>query len=397
MSTPFSSSLRSLTADRGRRSLGGILLATALLSAWAVWFFLARVTLYAVTTLARLEVDRAVYPIAAPVTGQIVGTRLSLGHEVQTGEVLVELETNEQRLQIEEERGRLAALQAQRDGLTKEIRAEEEGQRRERQTARVALAEARARYREAQMAAQAAQKEADIYRRMQAYRLASELEFLRVTTEASKRQAAAQALRLAISRLESEQQTKESERQGALERLQREASQLTGQIAAATATLERLAYEMTRRSIRAPMAGCLCEVANVRIGMVVREGDRLGAIVSPGTLKVIADFLPATALGRIKPGQPARLRLEGFPWTQYGAVAARVTSVASEIRDNVVRAELTVDAAASPIPLQHGLPGSVEVAVERLAPATLMLRTAGLLLAAPDTAPERRDGTRAER
>src|SRR5919205_592735 len=159
MSTPFSSSLRSLTADRGRRSLGGILLATALLSAWAVWFFLARVTLYAVTTLARLEVDRAVYPIAAPVTGQIVGTRL--GHEVQTGEVLVELETNEQRLQIEEERGRLAALQAQRDGLTKEIRAEEEGQRRERQTARVALAEARARYREAQMAAQAAQKEAD--------------------------------------------------------------------------------------------------------------------------------------------------------------------------------------------------------------------------------------------
>src|ERR687885_429986 len=192
MSTPFSRSLRSLTADRGRRSLGGILLATALLSAWAVWFFLARVTLYAVTTLARLEVDRAVYPIAAPVTGQMVVTHVRLGREVQAGEVLVELETNEQRLQIEEERGRLAALQAQRDGLTKEIRAEEEGQRRERQTARVALAEARARYREAQMAAQAAQQEADIYRRMQAYRLASELEFLRVTTEASKRQAAAQ-------------------------------------------------------------------------------------------------------------------------------------------------------------------------------------------------------------
>src|SRR5919202_2947695 len=397
MSTPFSRSLRSLTADRGRRSLGGMLLATVLLSAWAVLFFLARVTLYAVTTLARLEVDRAVYPIAAPVTGQMVVTHVRLGREVQTGEVLVELETNEQRLQVEEERGRLAALQAQRDGLTKEIRAEEEGQRRERQTARVALAEARARYREAQMAAQAAQKEADIYRRMQAHRLASELEFLRVTTEASKRPAAAQALRLAISRVESAQQTKESERQGALERLQREASQLTGQIAAATATLERLAYEMTRRSIRAPMAGCLCEVANVRIGMVVREGDRLGAIVSPGTLKVIADFLPATALGRIKPGQPARLRLEGFPWTQYGAVAAPVTRVASENRGNPVRAELPVDAAASPIPLQHGLPGSVEVAVERLAPATLVLRTAGLLLAAPDTAPERRDGTRAER
>jgi membrane fusion protein (multidrug efflux system) len=93
MSTPFSRSLRSLTADRGRRSLGGMLLATALLSAWAVWFCLARLTLYEVTTLARLEVDRAVYPIAAPVAGQIVATHLRLGHEVQTSEVLVELET----------------------------------------------------------------------------------------------------------------------------------------------------------------------------------------------------------------------------------------------------------------------------------------------------------------
>ena len=128
MSTPFSRSLRSLTADRGRRSLGGILLATALLSAWAVWFYLARVTLYEVTTLARLEVDRAVYPIATPVAGQIVGTHLSLGHEVQAGEMLVELESNEQRLQLEEERMRLAALQAQRDVLAKELQAEEEGE-----------------------------------------------------------------------------------------------------------------------------------------------------------------------------------------------------------------------------------------------------------------------------
>jgi membrane fusion protein (multidrug efflux system) len=354
------------------------------------------VTLYEVTTLARLEVDRAVYPIAAPVAGQIVGTHLSLGHEVQAGEMLVELESNEQRLQLEEERVRLAALQAQRDVLAKELRAEEEGKLQERQAARVALEEARARYREAQIAAQIAQKEADIYTRIQARGLASQLDFLRITMEAPKRQAAANALHLAISRLESEQRTKESERQGRLERLQREASQLTGQIATATAALERPAYEMTRRSIRAPMAGCLCEVANVQIGMVVHEGDRLGAIVSPGTLKVVADFLPATALGRIQPGQPARLRLKGFPWAQYGAVAAWVTNVASELRDNLVRVELTVDTAASSIPLQHGLPGIVEVTVERISPAMLVLRTAGLQLAAPDTALERRDGKRAE-
>jgi membrane fusion protein (multidrug efflux system) len=376
----------------------GILIAATLLLSWVLWFCLARVTLYEVTTMARLEVDRAVYPIEAPVAGRVVATRLVLGQEVRAGDMFVELETEAQRLQLEEERTRLAALTAQLDGIQQEIMAEEEAQRQERQAARVALDEARAQYREAEVAAQAAQKAADIYIRMEARGLASKLDFLRVTTEAPKRRAAADALHFAISRLEGEQRTKKSERQGRLERLKREASQLTGQIAEATAAIERPAYEITRRSIRSSMAGRLGEVANVQIGTVVREGDKLGAVVSPGTLKVIANFLPSTALGRIKPGQPARLRLEGFPWTQYGAVTAKVTSVASEIRDKLLRAELTVDAeAASPIPLQHGLPGTVEVEVERVSPATLVLRTAGLLLAAPETAREPEDDRRVER
>jgi hypothetical protein len=35
------------------------------------------------------------------------------------------------------------------------------------------------------------------------------------------------------------------------------------------------------------------------------------------------------------------------------------------------------------IPLQHGMPGSVEVAVERVTPVALILRLAGRMLASP--------------
>jgi membrane fusion protein (multidrug efflux system) len=203
------------------------------------------------------------------------------------------------------------------------------------------------------------------------------------------RRAAADALRVAISRQEGEQRTRESERKGRLERLKRDAAQLTGQIAEAEAALERPFYEITKRSVRSPVAGRLGEVANVQVGTVVREGDKIGAVVPPGALKVIADFLPATALGRLRPGQPAQLRLEGFPWTQYGVVGARVTRVASELRNERVRVDLTVNAdATSPIPFQHGLPGTVEVEVDCVSPATLVLRTAGLLLARSGSTPE---------
>jgi membrane fusion protein (multidrug efflux system) len=96
---------------------------------------------------------------------------------------------------------------------------------------------------------------------------------------------------------------------------------------------------------------------------------------------VIAEFQPADALGKVHPGQHATLRLQGFPWAQFGTVPAEVSRVAGDIRDGKVRVELAVNpVAGSRIPLQHGLPGSVEVEVERISPLALVLRSAGQVL-----------------
>jgi membrane fusion protein (multidrug efflux system) len=117
---------------------------------------------------------------------------------------------------------------------------------------------------------------------------------------------------------------------------------------------------------------------------VVRQGDTLGVVLPAGALRVVASFLPAVALGRVRTGQPARLRLDGFPWAQYGSLAATVTSVATEARDGAIRVELHLPAATpTAIPLQHGLPGAVEVEVERISPATLVLREVGKHLGVP--------------
>src|SRR3712207_4487833 len=102
MATPFSRTMHSLAADRFRLSLLGILLVAALLGAWATWFLLARVTLYEVSTTARLEVSDAVHPVEAQAAGRVQATHLLLGREVQAGDVLVELEAEAQRLQLEE-------------------------------------------------------------------------------------------------------------------------------------------------------------------------------------------------------------------------------------------------------------------------------------------------------
>jgi hypothetical protein len=57
-----------------------------------------------------------------------------------------------------------------------------------------------------------------------------------------------------------------------------------------------------------------------------------------------------------------------------------VSSSASELRDGRVRVELALTGRPAGMRLQHGLPGRVEIEVERLSPAALVMRAAGLRL-----------------
>ena len=381
MAAAFVQSTRALAGDRGRWALPGLLMACALLGAWGTWFVTARVTMYEVTQSARLEVDQAVHPIATPVAGRLVVTHLVVGRAVEAGEVLAELDAEAPQLQYDEARAQLTALTTQRQARSQESLAEQAAQQDERRAAPVALDEARARSREAEVAARATAAQADIYTRLDARGLASRLELLRTTADAGQKQAAADALRLAVSRLERDQRTKDSDRTARLTQFRREVTRLDGEIRTAEASLARLAHTIDQTRVRAPVTGTLGEVAALQPGAVVRQGDTLGVVLPAGSLRVVATFLPGLALGRVQPGQPARLRLDGFPWAQYGSLAATVMSVATEARDGVIRVELRLDRQGpTTIPLQHGLPGTVEVEVERVSPATLVLREVGTRL-----------------
>ncbi len=114
----------------------------------------------------------------------------------------------------------------------------------------------------------------------------------------------------------------------------------------------------------------------------VSESARL-ELDRTGELHIIAEFPPEAVLGKVRPGQPAVLRLNGFPGAQYGTVAAKVSRVAGEIRGGKVRVELAVKSVrAAEIPFQQGVAGSVKVEIERVTPAALIFRSAGELVGA---------------
>lgn len=383
MAIPFARSMRSLEADSFRLSAAMLTVAAILLAAWCGWFFFARVSLYEVSASARVEVAAASHPVAAPVAARIIASHVSLGQEVAAGDLLLELEARSEALELEEERSTRAANQSELTELHQEIASERAALEQSTQAARLELQEARATLREAEAATRFAEKEHKSVALLTAQGLKSEIERDKAESALEQARAIEDGRRLAVSRREQELQVERRDRGSGIERLERQLSQIEGAITTSERAEERLGVELEKRAIRAPVAGTIGELAQgLRVGAFVTAGDKLCAIVPRGDgHRVVAEFEPGRALGRIRSGQPARLRLDGYPWAQYGLVRARVTSVASELRDGRVRVELSIEPdVPSGIALEHGLPGELEVEVGGASPAILVLRSVGKLV-----------------
>jgi membrane fusion protein (multidrug efflux system) len=377
MSIHFSRSLRRLETDTSRRSLLVLAITLAVLGAWAIWLVRSRVAIYAPTITARLEVDREGHAVAAPVGGRVVAVALARGTRVEAGDILLSIDASAEVLARGEANAKLAPSARQAGSLLDEIRAAEEALTLEAASAEAARAEADARITEAAAAADLAADEARRLRDLRTHGLVSELDALRAQKQAEEKQNQAASVRFASNRLAQDLDARRQDRLARLARLRNEIAALEGTQSEAAATTNRMDFEIAQREIRAPISGTLAEVTPLTIGAVVKPGDRIGTIVPDGALKVVGQFEPSVALGRVRAGQPARVRLEGFPWTQYGAAEARVALVSGEVHDGRLRVELDLTKTSDAIPLQHGLPAEVDVEVERISPLSMVLRAAG--------------------
>jgi membrane fusion protein (multidrug efflux system) len=209
----------------------------------------------------------------------------------------------------------------------------------------------------------------------------SALETQRTAAEAQQHRAETEAHTAALGRLGSEKGLRAATRRASIAKLEQDVARLDGQRQVAEARVRLLEQEISLRLVRAPIAGRVESVIDLRPGSVVDAGARLASVVPTGGLRAVAFYDPATSVGRVRPGQRARLRLLGFPWTKYGSIPATVNRVGSEPKDGQIRVELLLaPTPGSRIPLQHGLPASAEVEVERVSPAALVLDAAGRFL-----------------
>jgi len=377
-STAFARTFARLLSDRGGLTRTLLAVGLLVLVGWYFWATQARVTLYEVSSEARVELDAAAYPIQSPLLGRVVEVHLGVGQSVQRGDVLVEIDAAPEQLQMRRENVHAQGLDMEVTVLRSQVAAEQSARAEEQRTAQLSLAEADDRVREAEAASKYADTELSREQKMKEAGLVPPRDLERVDAEARRLHAAFENTETAARRLPQEQATRDRERDVRIQHVYSEIAALEEQLNTVNAGVRSLKYEVERRQIRAPIDGRIGECMTLRPGSVVEEAERLASIVPSGQLRVVAQFPAEAALGRIQSGQPATLRLDGYPWAEFGSISATVAQVAQEIRDGSVRVELAMNSDANfRGRLEHGMPGTIEVAVEHVTPLALLLRTTG--------------------
>ena len=108
-----------------------------------------------------------------------------------------------------------------------------------------------------------------------------------------------------------------------LSEAERQAEELEQKLAKAEAAIEHL-------TLKAPISGTVQASALTTIGQVVSSGQEIMRIVPEDAGLEIEVYVLNKDIGFVKSGQEAVVKVESFPFTQYGTILAHVTRVARD-------------------------------------------------------------------
>ena len=93
---------------------------------------------------------------------------------------------------------------------------------------------------------------------------------------------------------------------------------------------QRLKEEQAHYTVRAPAEGELVGFSGLSAGGFVAAGQTLGA-VSPGDALLVETFVSPRDIGLVRVGQSARLQIDAYSYTQWGALDATVESISGDM------------------------------------------------------------------
>lgn len=146
--------------------------------------------------------------------------------------------------------------------------------------------------------------------------------------------------------------------------------------------LEQLLRDITKatqrntlRRITAPVSGVVQQLTVHTVGGVIKEAEPIMVIVPENAVLEVETAFLNKDIGFIQQGQPAQVKLEAFPYTEYGSIAGTVRHVSLDaIHDEkrglifpgrVALAQSSIRVGEHQIPLTAGMNTTVEIILRK--------------------------------
>jgi multidrug resistance efflux pump len=122
-----------------------------------------------------------------------------------------------------------------------------------------------------------------------------------------------------------------------------QARELEGEIGAAEEKIRIAGNRLLLGSLRMPVSGTIVELKASNPGELLAAGAVVATIVPEAVPLSVDVNVPNKDIGLIKPGTPARVKVDAYPFQQYGTVPARVARVLPNTsKDNTFIVRLTL-------------------------------------------------------
>ncbi|WP_444924133.1 HlyD family secretion protein [Microbulbifer sp. DLAB2-AF] len=378
MPAPFIQTSRAINSD-SIYSLALIsTLGVFLLLGWGIWFFFKEISVYSVSDQARLEQEQNTVHVSTQSTGRVVAITASLGDTLREGDLLIELDTRAFDLDLDGDLRVSQSLSDQLLGIEREERLRDkkftEDDKALSDQLKLLQEQHKLQMNNQQIQADVAERYELLLKKQQS----SEIDYLAAKRTYQQMAMATIASEAAIRATHDRREQLASEYQLSMSELEQRRADLQRQLAEVDTRIQQSTLAVDEQRLRAPISGKLASLADIQEGEVLVAGQQIATLQAEGNITVQAFFSPALALGHIRSGQSARVKLDGFSWARYGQLQARVERVASAVQKGKILVELSLRGEIPPqLPLLHDLPARVEIATGVKTPYQLLLQSAG--------------------
>jgi len=193
-----------------------------------------------------------------------------------------------------------------------------------------------------------------------------------------------ESLQAQLSQKIAEADITQLEAQQRIQQLEVEKTQLKSQISETQTLLNRARTQLVQKFLYAPVDGIVSSLNVRNVGEVVQEGQTIAEVAAKTAPLVLSASLPTQEAGFIKLGLPVQVKLDAFPYQDYGVVSGKVTSISPDTKrderlgTSFYKVEVTLDrnyvtASQQAISFKAGQTATADIVIRRRSIADIFL------------------------